>query len=160
MRTYDRRRYVHVHNWVIAAIAIAVFLVTFFAIGILQATYFPNSPVKYDYNNADYKVMGNGTAKLWLRRTTNVTGGPVNLYVSRRLVNSQGDEQIILPPSEEVVKNGVNNVNRVFFVPELDPGEWCFVVTTRFKPSLSLAYHMIELPKICFTVTEKVDVAK
>ena len=155
MKTYDRRRYVHVHNWVIAAIAVAVFLGTFFAIGMVKETYFPVIPVKYDYNNADYKPIGNGMAEIWMRRTVKVEGGPVNLFVSRLLVSTMGDEQIVLPSNEEVVIDGANNVNRVFFLPELDPGEWCFVITTRWKPALSLTYHMVELPKTCFTVPEK-----
>ena len=157
MKTYDRRRYVHVHNWVIAAIGLAVFLVTFFSIGMIKETYWPELPVKYDYNNAEYKPIGNGMAKIWLRRTAVVSAKEANLFVSRLLVSTRGDEQIVLQSNEEVVTAGSNNVNRVFFLPELDPGEWCFVVTTRYKPALSLAYHMIELPKTCFTVPEKVQ---
>ena len=156
---FDRRQYFHLSKGVIYGIAGAVFLIAFTLFGIIAETLYSPEPVRYDYNNADYKPLGNGLAKIWLRRTA-VAKRETTLYVSRMLVNTRSDEQIILPPSEEIVQEGSNNVNRVFYTPELDPGEWCFVITTRWKPALSMAYHHIEHPKTCFTVPEKPDVTK
>lgn len=156
---FDRRQYFHLSKSVIYSISACVFFVAFFAFGMVTQTFFVTAPVRYDYNNADYKPIGNGFAKIWLRRTA-VAQSETTLYVSRLLVSTRGDEQIVLQPSEEVVMPGSNNVNRVFFLPELEPGEWCFVVTTRWKPALSMAYHHIEHPKTCFTVPEKPDVTK
>lgn len=150
----DRRQYFHLSKSVIYGIAALVFFIAFFAFGMVAQTFYAESPVRYDYNNAEYKPIGNGFVKVWLRRTA-VAKSEVTLYVSRMLVSSRNNEQIILQPSEEIVKEGANNVNRVFFLPELAPGEWCFVVTTRWKPPLSLSYHHIEHPKTCFTVPEK-----
>lgn len=160
MSLLDRRGYVHISKTFVYVSTFCVFVISFFTISIIYGTFFSKLPVTYDFKNADYVRISPHIGKIWLRRTVNSTE-VATLFISRMIVNSVTDEQIILPSSEEVVKPGAHNVNRVFYVPPLSPGEWCFVVTTRWRPSISISDRTMELPRMCFNVEEvKDDVTK